>query len=223
MRGGERKTSLQTTHSIPTLRTLPTVSRCLNNHILKNNSTTLATTTSSLTSSEALHPWYITGFTDAEGCFHIGINKHNRFKLGYSVEAVFMIHLHQKDLALLTRIKSAFGVGSIYILGKGTIKYKVSSVKELGVILDHIDKYPLLTQKYGDYLLFKQVFNLAAPPTKQRTFNSSVPASLQGLEGLRKVVAIKASMNKGLSDKLNPAYSDVIPVERHLVKDKKNP
>jgi hypothetical protein len=134
---------------------LPTVSRCLNNHILKNNSTTLATTTSSLTSSEALHPWYITGFTDAEGCFHIGINKHNRFKLGYSVEAVFMIHLHQffkkektpegMDLALLTRIKSAFGVGSIYILGKGTIKYKVSSVKELGVILDHIDKYPLLT------------------------------------------------------------------------------
>jgi hypothetical protein len=54
---------------------------------------------SSSSSVPVLNPFFIAGFTDAEGCFHIGISKHNRFKQGYSVEAVFKIHLHQKDLA----------------------------------------------------------------------------------------------------------------------------
>lgn len=61
---------------------------------------------SSSSSKPVLKPFFITGFTDAEGCFHIGINKHSRFKQGYSVEAVFKIHLHQKDLALLEMIQT---------------------------------------------------------------------------------------------------------------------
>jgi hypothetical protein len=142
---------------------------------------------SSSSAMPELKPFFITGFTDAEGCFHIGISKHNRFKQGYSVEAVFKIHLDQKDLALLKMIQSYFGVGNIYKLAKGSIQYQVSSVKELGVILDHFDKYLLITKKRGDYLLFKQAFNLI------QNKEHLTP------EGLRKLVAIKASMNKGLS------------------------
>ena len=37
------------------------------------------------------------------------------------------------------------------------------------------------------------------------------------LEGLRKIVAIRASMNRGLSDKLKLAFPDVVPVERPIV------
>ena len=37
------------------------------------------------------------------------------------------------------------------------------------------------------------------------------------IEGLHKIVAIKASMNLGLSDKLKVAFPDVVPVERPLV------
>lgn len=36
-------------------------------------------------------------------------------------------------------------------------------------------------------------------------------------DGLRKIVAIKASMNYGLSDKLLVAFPDVVPVKRPLV------
>jgi hypothetical protein len=133
-----------------------------------------------------LSPYYVTGFIDAEGCFHIGIYKHKSFKRGYSVEAVFVIHLGQKDFALLKRIQSYFGVGNLYKLGKGSIQYKVSSVKELGVILDHFDKYPLNTQKGADYELFKlavKIINRKEHLTK---------------EGLQEIVNIKASLNKGL-------------------------
>jgi hypothetical protein len=55
-------------------------------------------------------------------------------------------------------IKSYFnGVG--YILKdekRRLISYEVNSIKELQIIIDHFDKYPLITQKRSDYLLFKK-------------------------------------------------------------------
>jgi hypothetical protein len=33
-------------------------------------------------------------------------------------------------------------------------------------------------------------------------------------EGLAKIVSIKASMNKGLSDKLKPYFTNITPVDR---------
>jgi hypothetical protein len=38
--------------------------------------------TSFLTPSEAPHPWFITGFSDAESCFSINIRKNKEFKSG---------------------------------------------------------------------------------------------------------------------------------------------
>ena len=38
------------------------------------------------------------------------------------------------------------------------------------------------------------------------------------IEGLRKIVAIKASMNLGLSEELKKAFPDIIPFSRSLVK-----
>ena len=35
-------------------------------------------------------------------------------------------------------------------------------------------------------------------------------------EGLRKIVDIKAAMNRGLSEKLNSTFPDVVPVERAI-------
>lgn len=36
--------------------------------------------TFSLASPHLVDPWFITGFTDAEGCFHIGFNKNSELK-----------------------------------------------------------------------------------------------------------------------------------------------
>jgi len=37
------------------------------------------------------------------------------------------------------------------------------------------------------------------------------------LEGLQKIVAIRASLNKGLTDNLKAAFPNIIPVPRPLV------
>jgi hypothetical protein len=64
----------------------------------------------------------------------------------------FTIGLHQKDIALLEQIKMNLscdgkGVGKLYKQKHSTINLQVSSVKELQNIIDHFEKYPLITEK----------------------------------------------------------------------------
>jgi hypothetical protein len=41
-------------------------------------------------------------------------------------------------------------------------------------------------------------------------------------EGLRKIVSIRAALNRGLSEELKIAFPDIIPVERPVVKITEN-
>jgi hypothetical protein len=73
------------------------------------------------------------------------------------------------------------------------------------VIIPHFDKYPLITQKKADYLLFKQAINL---------LNLNVQSDI---EGIRKILSIKASMNKGISDTLKFQFPTILAVFRPVV------
>lgn len=84
-------------------------------------------------------------------------------------------------------------------------------IDDLKVIIYHFDKYPLRTQKQADYLLFKEVFELML---KKEHLTE---------DGVGKILAIKASINKGLPDSLKAAFPNVMSVERPLVKNQVNP
>ena len=158
---------------------------------------------------QTINPWFLTGFTDAEGCFTIGLYRNPKHQTGWSFRAIFSISLHKKDKTLLENIQSYFGVGSISTKhGPQSIIYYVQSIKDLiNVIIPHFDSYPLITQKWSDYQLFKQALEL---------IERKEHLTQQGLE---KLVTIKASMNKGISDELKAAFPGVIPVERPSVDD----
>ncbi len=100
-------------------------------------------------------------------------------------------------------------MGSIYVLGKDVIQFQISSKKDLKIIIDHLEKYPLITQKLADYIIFKQAFELVL--RKEHT----------APEGLLKIVGLKASMNRGISDELKAAFPNTINVARDLVVNKK--
>jgi len=105
---------------------------------------------------------------------------------------------------LLKQIHSFFGVGAISLDNKrNAVAFRVGSISDFNnVIIPHFDKYPLLTKKHADFLLFKSALELM-----------SKKEHLTG-DGLQKIVAIKASMNKGLSDELKLAFPGITPVER---------
>lgn len=156
----------------------------------------------------AIDPWFITGFTDAEGCFTLNVTRNKEYKTGWYIQAIFQIGLHQKDHVLLDQIKSSFGVGSInFKHGPQTIQYRIVSVKDLAIVISHFDKYPMITQKRADYELFKQAIQLM----KQKEHLTEA--------GLAKIVAIKASMNNGLSPELKAAFPNILKVSRPIVED----
>ena len=84
-----------------------------------------------------LNPWFITGFTDAEGCFTILILPNNKYKLNWRVKAIFTIGLHFKDTQILKDIKNTLGVGKITFKGTSIATYRVESFKDLNVIINH--------------------------------------------------------------------------------------
>jgi len=84
-------------------------------------------------------------------------------------------------------------------------------VKDLAVVISHFEKYPLITQKRANYELLKKAYDLIMNK-EHLTF-----------EGLAKIVAIKASMNNGLSDVLKTAFPKTIPVQRPIVENQKIP
>jgi len=97
----------------------------------------------------SLSPFFVTGFIDAEGSFMIKTR-------GLYMQPEFCIGLHVKDKELLLNIKQFYDVGTYRESGK----YCYFSVRDISsivnVIIPHLDKNPLQTQKKADYLLFKQ-------------------------------------------------------------------
>ena len=152
-----------------------------------------------------INPWFICGFTDGEGCFSVSIIENKEFSTGKRVLPAFQITLHKKDKPLLEQIQSYFGVGKIYKQGSELIQFRVQSLKDLKVVIDYFDKFPLITEKWADYFLFKQILNLMLEK-QHRT-----------LEGLYRIIAIKASINRGLTDKLKFTFSNVTRVVRPSV------
>jgi hypothetical protein len=155
----------------------------------------------------SLHPWFGSGFSDAEGSFIIRIGPNNKLKTGWRVQPVFSICLHEKDKIILERIKKYFKVGNIH-KHSGTMQYIVSSPEDLAVIIAHFEKYKLLTQKRSDYELWKQVVEL---------MNSKEHLTPVGLQ---KIVNLRASINNGLSPELKEAFPKTQPVTRPAVEYK---
>jgi len=157
--------------------------------------------------STIINPGVWSGLIDGEGSFSIIISKNKAHKLGWRAELTFQIGLHTKDLNLLYLLQHQIGgIGSIHLHGsRDIVNYSIDSIEDLNKFILHIEKYPLLTQKAADFLLFKQAVKL---------FNNKAHLTVKGLNQL---INIKASMNWGLSDKLKSEFANYTPVERPVI------
>ena len=111
-------------------------------------------------SSIAINPCFITGFSVGESSFIIIVSQYSRINIGWLVKLKFVIGLHKKDKAILQKIKCLLGVGNIFKQGSQSIQFLVGSIRDLRVIIDHFYKYPLISKKLANYLLFRQAFYL---------------------------------------------------------------
>ena len=150
----------------------------------------------------------MTGFSDGEGCFHVEVIPNSSVKVGYLVSAVFSISLHSKDVNILRQIKSYFNeVGSLSVNSKiNKCFYRVKSIDEIvNNIIPHFDKYPLKSRKNADYVLWKNIANII-----------NLKGHLNN-HGFQEILNNKATLNRGLNEKLSKAFPFSQPVPRPSV------
>lgn len=99
------------------------------------------------------------------------------------------------------------GIGNISKHGSRFVHFRVESVKDLASILNHFDNYPLITKKSSDYILFKKAYSIVLHKEHLT------------MEGLLKFVAIKASINLGLSDSLKEAFPNITGLDKPMARD----
>jgi LAGLIDADG endonuclease len=115
--------------------------------------------------TQALDPWYVTGFVEGEGAFTFS-------RSGRQMALYFAVKLTGADRSLLEAIRGYFGVGSIYrVVGraaptpssgytKEAAYYRVSRRADLERIVEHFDRYPLRGMKARSYAIWRQMVEL---------------------------------------------------------------
>ena len=153
-------------------------------------------------SSIKLNPQWISGFTDAEGCFMVRVFK-QAGKTGWGVSPSFVIHLHAKDKDILYALQNYFGVGVVYENKNGkSASYTVKKLKDIvNIIIPHFKSYSLYSEKCIDFKLWSMCIDLIVKKVHLTT------------EGLNKIVGIKCALNKGISESLKTSF-DIKPLNR---------
>lgn len=137
-----------------------------------------------------LNPWFVTGFVDGEGSFSMSIFKSKTAAIGWTIEPCFIITLHKKDIELLNKIQSFFGVGTVSTFGEKTARYRVRSRDGLQVIVSHFYKYPLQTTKLKNFFSFCNILELLNNKSHTK------------VEGFLKLASLIHKLNNPLSPSL---------------------
>ena len=97
--------------------------------------------------SITLQDAWLSGFTDAEGCFNISITANSRYTLGHVIKMRYL--LDQKDSLILNKICELFGLGKV-TLRSGTdnvYRYTATGFKPLNDVISYFKLFPLQTKK----------------------------------------------------------------------------
>ena len=112
---------------------------------------------------------WIVGFVDGEGCFTVSFFKHpkSRLRLKWQVFPEFVITQGMKTKKAVEKVKKYFGCGEIYLNKRHDnhhehlIKYVVRNREDLLTkIIPFFEKYPLLSAKKRDFLIFARIVRM---------------------------------------------------------------
>lgn len=151
-----------------------------------------------------LKPWWVTGYTDAEGCFILNIFKNKNVPRGYSAKLIYQITAHHSDCDIMYALKAFFNnVGHIEYTSNGKyVSYRVYSNKNIvQTILPHFENYPLHSTKYIYFVLWSKSARLMHDKLH---FTD---------KGFRELLTYKASFTKKLGAEIfnNKLYDNIVP------------
>jgi len=110
---------------------------------------------------------WLSGFTDGEGCFMLGLHNYRRLKYHYLVpNCCFCISLRADDYRVVELIQAYFQCGVISyaersknagINDKPKVIFRIRAIPQLlDVVVPHFDTYHLYAKKKRDFLIWKE-------------------------------------------------------------------
>jgi len=161
-----------------------------------------------------IHPSFITGLVEAEGCFSVSINKDKRAKYGRNVSLRFRIQMLKNEADLLCAVKAFFNCGTLWYSKDDFVSFIVNDISSIkNIILPHFLQYPLRGTKHLDFLSFKEAFNIV--DKKEHLLE----------DNLFKLSNISKGMNTGREYSINycnPSHTirgnkSYIPIDGHYI------
>jgi len=102
---------------------------------------------------------WLSGFTDAEGCFNVNISIRNNTISGHRVQLRFM--LDQKNaFELFSLIRDLFGQGKVILRSPNMYRYYCNTFVAVAYICDYFDTFPLKTNKKTSYVNWLKVYKM---------------------------------------------------------------
>ena len=136
-----------------------------------------------------LHPWYVSGFVDGEGSFHVAIYRDTRMTAQWKIIPEFHVSQRYSSRHVLDELVPFFRCG--YVKANHTTNprdstyvYVVRNRQDLlEKIISFFEEYPLRTEKSNDYRIFTKIVR-------------SMDAGLHRTKaGAQKIIALAYSMN----------------------------
>ena len=133
---------------------------------------------------------WLSGFTDAEGCFNIVIQPRFNTVTGYRVTIRFLLDQKNAESTLL-HIRDLFNFGQVFLRGNtnGVYRYNNNTFKGLFPVRDYFLAFPLKTKKFESFQNWVEIFTMIL--NKEHLV-------LEGLDKIRaiaKIINIKNSLN----------------------------
>jgi hypothetical protein len=103
---------------------------------------------------------WLSGFTDAEGCFNVSVIKNSRYTLGYVVRLRFI--LDQKNEVLLNVVQALFGFGKVTERASSAenFRYTVHGFLNMEILRSYFALFPLLTKKSASLAQWNKIHTM---------------------------------------------------------------
>lgn len=163
-----------------------------------------------------LNPYFVTGLTDAEGCFLILAPKNDKAKFKVYYNLVFRIKMLENEIELLKLVNLFFGCGNTRHNKDGTVDFEVLDLLSIkNILIPHFLKYPLRGTKYLDFISFKKASHIFENGEHLKE------------EGINKLYSLKKDMNSQRDfseynsyycpDHTKEGNIDYIPINGHYI------
>ena len=132
-----------------------------------------------------IHPEWVTGFIDGEGCFSVSFSKRTNLRVGIEAKPSFAVGQGISSRPAMEEVCRYFQSPLNQLrVDKQIVKYETRSLNHLReVVIPHFERHPLRCYKAEDFLKFKQVVELM---TKGRHLDK---------DGMREILSLGYAMN----------------------------